>query len=63
MWTRWRRWVKENIQTTSDSLAVTIVIIVALGLTIIMQGLWAESVKSELHSVREAYANILQNCP
>lgn len=63
MWGRWRQWVKTNIQTTSDSLAVTIVIIVALGLTIIMQGLWAENVEQELHSVREAYANLLQNCP
>lgn len=63
MWARWKQWVKDHIQPTSDSLAVTIVIIVLLGLTIIMQGLWAENVKSELHSVREAYANLLQNCP
>lgn len=63
MWGRWRQWVKTNIQTTSDSLAVTIVIIAVLGFIIIMQGLWAENVKSELQTTREAYANLLRNCP
>lgn len=63
MWDSWKQCIKDHIQPTSDSLAVTIVIIAVLGFIIIMQGLWAENVKSELQTTRKAYANLLQNCP
>lgn len=63
MWSRWRKWVKENIQCSSDSLAVTIVIIAVLVVMVVMQGLYAEHKVSQLRTVKEAYANLLQACP
>lgn len=55
--------VNKYIKTTDDTFIFMSIVVVACGLFILYQAINISELQSQLRTVKEAYANLLQACP
>lgn len=58
-----RALVRKHLKTSNDTFIFMSAVVIACGLFILYQAIDISELQSQLRTVKEAYANLLQACP